>query len=189
MKYTEEEKKTIESSKAILEHWQEILDIEDDIERDIEMSMYSEEMPFNEMKILLNLIEKQQKEIEIKDKRINALQRIIEKDLPTNQAYISTFCGIPIEEAMDMIEICKTQTIHLNDQEYKKVVELAQKDCIPKEEIKKLYKKYNDEYTDILNKINIKVAHMKDEHKIRATYAEFGVAIGKTEALEELLGE
>ena len=118
MEYTEEEKKAFET----LEYFEP-----DDL---VECSIY-----LKSIKTIKKLIEKQQKEIEIKDKRINALQRIIGKDLPTNQAYISTFCGIPIEEAMDMIEICKTQTIHLNDQEYKKVVELAQKDCIPKETI------------------------------------------------------
>ena len=58
---SEEEKKAIESVKKILEYWQTIVDIEDPIERDIEMSMYFEDMPFHEMKILLNLIEKQQK--------------------------------------------------------------------------------------------------------------------------------
>lgn len=111
------------------------------------------------------IIDTQQKEIEEKDKKINALQKIIIKDLSTNQECISTFCDIPIEEAMDMIEICKTKTIHLDDQEYKKVVELAKRDCIPKEAIREkieYYKNQNNDLDDYTNEI---------------------------EALEELLGE
>ena len=152
MKYTEEEKKAIENLNEILTH-----------KNDVDIAYgYNIERPYPigrekiaQLEIIKNLIEKQQKEIEIKDKRINALQRIIGKDLPTNQAYISTFCGIPIEEAMDMIEICKTQTIHLNDQEYKKVVELAQKDCIPKETIRNKIKELENQ------KISIKVGFEK----------------------------
>lgn len=85
--------------------------------------------------ILLNLIKKQQKEIK-------TLQKIITKDLPTNQEYINTFCGIPIVEVMDMIEICKNKTIHLNDKEYKNVIELSQKDYISKEAIREILNKY-----------------------------------------------
>ena len=59
---TEEEKKAIEDLKDILKYWQTIVDIEDDIEREIEMNCYSEEMPFKQLKIALNLIEKLQKE-------------------------------------------------------------------------------------------------------------------------------
>ena len=60
---TEEEKKAIEDLKDILKYWQTIVDIEDDVEREIEMTCYSEEMPFEQLKIALNLIEKQAKEI------------------------------------------------------------------------------------------------------------------------------
>ena len=59
---TEEEKKAIEDLKDILKYWQTIVDIEDDVEREIEMSCYCEEMPFEQLKIALNLIEKLQKE-------------------------------------------------------------------------------------------------------------------------------
>lgn len=59
---TEEEKKAIEDLKDILKYWQTIVDIEDDVEREIEMNCYSEEMPFEQLKIALNLIEKLQKE-------------------------------------------------------------------------------------------------------------------------------
>lgn len=61
---TEEENKAIEDLKDILKYWQTIVDIEDDTEREIEMNMYSEEMPFNQLKVAINLIEKQAKEIE-----------------------------------------------------------------------------------------------------------------------------
>lgn len=60
---TEEEKEAIKTTKAILREWQKIVDIEDPEERDIEMSMYIEEMPFFEMKTLLKIIKKQQKEM------------------------------------------------------------------------------------------------------------------------------
>ena len=67
---SEEEKKAIETTKVILKEWQKIVDIEDPTEREIEMTCYAEEMPFSEMKTLLNLIEKQQKEIE-REKQYN----------------------------------------------------------------------------------------------------------------------
>ena len=69
---SEEEKKAIERANEILKEWQKIVDIEDDIERDIEMSMYSEEMPFHTMKILLNLIQNQ-------DTEINKLNNVIDR--------------------------------------------------------------------------------------------------------------
>lgn len=62
---SEEEKKAIEGLKKILEYWQTIVDIKDPIEREIEMSMYSEEMPFYQIKQVLNLIEKQNKVIDL----------------------------------------------------------------------------------------------------------------------------
>ena len=62
---SEEEKEVIADLKEILKEWQKIVDIEDLEERDIEMSMYIEEMPFYQIKTLLNLVEKQQKEIEV----------------------------------------------------------------------------------------------------------------------------
>lgn len=61
---SEEEKKAIEDLKKILEYWQTIVDIKDPIEREIEMNMYSEEMPFYQIKQALNLIDRLQKELE-----------------------------------------------------------------------------------------------------------------------------
>ena len=59
---SEEEKKAIEKLNEILKEWQEIINIEDKTEREIEMSMYMEEMPFEEINTVLNLITKLQKE-------------------------------------------------------------------------------------------------------------------------------
>lgn len=77
----EEEKKAIERSKEILKEWQEIVDIEDTVEREIEMTLYAEDMPFNELKILVNLVEqleKENKELKNNNKiiEVNALQVI-----------------------------------------------------------------------------------------------------------------
>lgn len=58
----EEEKKAIERAKKILKEWQEIVDIEDTVEREIETTLYAEDMPFNELKILVNLVEQLEKE-------------------------------------------------------------------------------------------------------------------------------
>ena len=62
---SEEEKKAIERLNEILKEWQEIVNIEDKTEREIEMSLYMEEMPFEETKTVLNLITKLRKENEI----------------------------------------------------------------------------------------------------------------------------
>lgn len=59
----EEEKEAIKTLEEILKEWQKIVDIEDPIERECEMSCYMEDMPFYQIKILLKLVEKQQKEI------------------------------------------------------------------------------------------------------------------------------
>ena len=68
----EEEKEAIERLTEILKEWEEILNIEDKTEREIEMSLYMEDMPFKEIKTALNLITKLQKEIEHqKEKREN----------------------------------------------------------------------------------------------------------------------
>lgn len=61
------------------------------------------------------------------------------------------------------------------------------KDFISKEVIKEKKEKATEEYKYILDNIDKKTSHMKDEHKIRGTYAEFGVKRGKLEALQELL--
>lgn len=75
--------------------------------------------------VILNLLEKYQKEIESKDKRINALQTIITKDLQTNQKQIDTFCGIPIEEATDIVLAYKNKNtkIYLSDENIEKIKE------------------------------------------------------------------
>lgn len=84
-----------------------------------------------EIEIVLNLVKKQSKTIKV-------LNKIICEDLPTNQKQIKTFCGIPIEEAMEIIESNKNKIIHLSDEEYRRVIDEAQKDCIMKkiEELK-----------------------------------------------------
>lgn len=65
---TEEE--VIERLNEILEGWQEILNIKDKVEREIEMSMYFEEMPFKEIQTVLQLLEQ-------KDKRIDNLEKAL----------------------------------------------------------------------------------------------------------------
>lgn len=58
---------------------------------------------------------------------------------------------------------------------------------ISKEVIEEKIEKATEEYKYFLDNIDRKTSHMKDEHKIRATYAEFGVKRGKLEILQELL--
>ena len=67
---SEEEKKAIERLNEILKEYEEIVNIEDKTEREIEMSLYMEDMPFAEIKTVLNLITKLQKENEEKDRYI-----------------------------------------------------------------------------------------------------------------------
>ena len=59
-----EEENAIKKLNEILKKWQEIVNIEDKTEREIEMSLYMEDMPFEEIKTVLNLITKLQKENE-----------------------------------------------------------------------------------------------------------------------------
>ena len=74
---TEEEKKAIERLNKILKEWQEIVNIEDKTEREIEMSLYMEEMPFEEIKTVLNIIEKLKKENKkLKDKNKDLLRKL-----------------------------------------------------------------------------------------------------------------
>ena len=69
---SEDEKKAIENLNEILKEWQKIVNIKDKTEREIEMSLYMEEMPFIEIKTVLNLVTKLQKEVEHqKEKREN----------------------------------------------------------------------------------------------------------------------
>lgn len=74
---TEKENSAIERLNKILKEWQKILNIENKIEREIEMSLYMEEMPFKEIKILLNLISKLKKENEkLKNKNKDLLRKL-----------------------------------------------------------------------------------------------------------------
>ena len=57
------EQEAIEKAKTILNEWQKIVDIKDETEREIEMTCYFEEMPFNTIKALLNYIDKLQETI------------------------------------------------------------------------------------------------------------------------------
>lgn len=116
-----------------------------------------------EIKIVLNLIKKQ-------NKKIKVLNNIILEDLPTNQKQIKTFCGIPIEEAMEIIESNKNKIIHLSDEEYRRVIDAAQKDCILKDKVKEMIK-------------DIKEAQ---ELEKGATYE---CLVAQEEILEELLEE
>lgn len=147
MEYTEEERNAIEEFKEVTE-----------IAR---MSNRNETYELN--KIILELIKKQ-------NKKIKVLNNIILEDLPTNQKQIKTFCGIPIEEAMEIIESNKNKIIHLSDEEYRRVIDAAQKDCILKDKVKEMIK-------------DIKEAQ---ELEKGATYE---CLVAQEEILEELLEE
>ena len=74
---TEKENSAIERLNKILKEWQEIVNIEDKTEREIEMSLYMEEMPFEEIKTVLNIIEKLKKENKkLKDKNQDLLKKL-----------------------------------------------------------------------------------------------------------------
>ena len=92
---TEQEKKAIETTKAILKEWQKIVDIEDPTEREIEMSCYIEEMPFYEMQTLLKIIKKQQKEKKLLANGIRVLGT--NPDITTEEI-IKEFTEKPISE-------------------------------------------------------------------------------------------
>lgn len=69
------EKEAIEKLNNILEEWQKILDIEDKVDREIEMSMYFEDMPFIEIQTVLQALK-------YKDNRIDELEKaLIDEDL------------------------------------------------------------------------------------------------------------
>ena len=78
---SEDEKKAIERLNEILKEYEEIVNIEDKTEREIEMSLYMEDMPFAEIKTVLNLITKLQKENEEKDRKIEKYLDIISKNI------------------------------------------------------------------------------------------------------------
>ena len=96
---SEEEKKAIERLNEILKEYEEIVNIEDKTEREIEMSLYMEDMPFAEIKTVLNLITKLQKENEEKDKQIDLMVEWIEKH---TKYYDEDGCYCEVEK-----EICK----------------------------------------------------------------------------------
>lgn len=74
---SEEEKQAIERLNEILKEWQEIVNIEDKEEREIEMSLYIEEMPFEETKTVLNLISRlKKKNKKLKDKNQDLLRKL-----------------------------------------------------------------------------------------------------------------
>lgn len=52
----------IKNLNKILEEWRKILNIEDEIEREIEINLYMEEMPFKEIEVVLNELERLQKD-------------------------------------------------------------------------------------------------------------------------------
>lgn len=60
---------------------------------------------------------------------------------------------------------------------------------ISKDDVRKKMDEYVGKYHNYLDGMEKKLSHLQDEHKIRATYAEFGVLKGKTEILQELLKE
>ena len=78
---SEEEKKAIKKLNEILKEWQEIINIEDETEREIEMLLYLEEMPFEEINTVLNITTKLQKENEEKDRKIEKYLDIISKNI------------------------------------------------------------------------------------------------------------
>lgn len=98
---SEKEKKTIEKLNEILKEWQEIVNIEDKTEREIEMTLYMEDMPFEEIKTALNLITKLQKENEEKDKIINLMAKYIAKEDTTEEfCDYKTVCDHNCEECV-----------------------------------------------------------------------------------------
>ena len=76
------EKEVIEKLNNILEEWQKILDIEDKVDREIEMSMYFEDMPFIEMQTVLQALKD-------KDNRIDELEKALIEEEFKNKEKIS----------------------------------------------------------------------------------------------------
>ena len=99
----EEEKKAIERLNEILREWQKIINIEDKTEREIEMSLYMEDMPFEEIKTALNLINKLQKENKEKDKQIDLMAEAL-----------SAVCT-GISSVREQLEKCYCEFINSNE--------------------------------------------------------------------------
>lgn len=68
-----DKKKILNNLNDILSKWQKIVDIKDDEEREIEMSMYCEEMPFQEIKGLLDLYNQEVRKNKIKNEYLRLL--------------------------------------------------------------------------------------------------------------------
>lgn len=116
-----------------------------------------------EIKIVLNLIKKQ-------NKKIKVLNNIILEDLPTNQKQIKTFCGIPIEKASAIINLYRNTNIHLT---YKEFNNYILKDDI-REKIKELEKRIEEENSLLeLNQI------YKEDYKSRVKYLNYEINIYK----------
>ena len=63
-----DEEKIINNINRILKEWQEIINIHNKQEREIEMSLYLEDMPFYELQGLLDLYNKEKEKNKNKDK-------------------------------------------------------------------------------------------------------------------------
>lgn len=99
---------------------------------------------------------------------------------------IGTYC-LEIQKTVNCEENCKNSDCYL----YQAIdtVLKALDNSISKDELQKTFTKHTEEYHKYLDGMERKLSHLKDDHKIRATYAEFGVLKGKVEVLKELLGE
>lgn len=122
---TEEEKKAIEDLKDILKYWQTIVEIEDDVEREIEMNCYSEEMPFEQLKIALNLIEKLQKENEEKDKKILG-RKFYEVDL--NELLKENY--IPKDKIREKIKALEEYIVKIEEETCGRCITIGEDMCI-----------------------------------------------------------
>ena len=88
------EKESKERLNEILEEYQEIINIKDKVEREIEMSMYFEEMPFKEIQTVLQLLEQ-------KDNKIN---KVIDKLKEVQEEFIN-YCPDCVDLANNILKI------------------------------------------------------------------------------------
>ena len=113
------EKEAIKKLNEILEEWQKILDIEDKVDREIEMSMYFEDMPFIEMQTVLQALkdkdnridelEKALTEVDFKYRnKIKQLKNKLKTDIKNNKSGINFMdlrCIGKWQEAKEILEI------------------------------------------------------------------------------------
>lgn len=103
------EKEAIEKLNEILEEWQQILNVEDKVDREIEMSMYFEDMPFIEIQTVLQGLKD-------KDNRIDELEKaLIDEDFKykekikqyeeQNKEYLNAIKSILLNIPSNQIEI------------------------------------------------------------------------------------